>query len=62
MLKGRFGRFLKEDAKPAAVDAAILDIMTEAERRLKGMPSHALVIVDLRKGKTVVMAMVGRAS
>jgi hypothetical protein len=62
MLRVRSGRVLDEDAKSAAVDAAILDIMAKAKTRLRGEPSHALVIVDRRKNKTVVMAMVGRAS
>jgi hypothetical protein len=58
----RGGRLIKEGAPAAAVDAAILDIMAKAGARLKGEPSHALIIIDRRRKKTVVMAMVGRAS
>lgn len=62
MLRVRSGRNLAENAPAAAVDAAISEIMASARARLRGEPSHALVIVDRRKNKTIVMAMVGRAS
>jgi hypothetical protein len=55
-------RLIKEGAPASAVDAAIKDIMEKAGLRLKGEPSHALVIIDRRRKKTLVMARVGRAS
>jgi hypothetical protein len=58
----RGGRLIKAGSPASAVDAAILDIMEKAGARLKGEPSHALIIIDQRRKKTVVMAMVGRAS